>query len=105
MEPVTGWTEPARTILLHVLSPPAVTRNPTGAPPIREESPGHGRKAEEQEGWCRAFEEEKCREERRVRSEAEERTRTSWRGLGSRLSQSGTGGPERPGSRSSQSGT
>ncbi|KAJ1187137.1 hypothetical protein NDU88_003916 [Pleurodeles waltl] len=68
---------PARTIHLHVLSLSAVTRNPKRAPPIREEPPGHGRKAEEQKGWRRAFEVEKCRKERQVRNEDEERTRTT----------------------------
>ncbi|KAJ1157166.1 hypothetical protein NDU88_009881 [Pleurodeles waltl] len=55
--------EPARTILLHVLSLAAVTRYQTGSPPIREESPGHGGKAEARKGWRRA-----SRRGRRVRS-------------------------------------
>ncbi|KAJ1207810.1 hypothetical protein NDU88_003200 [Pleurodeles waltl] len=57
-----------------------------------EESPGHGGKMEEQEGWRREFKSRKCQEERRTRNEAEERQKPSRRG------------PERPGSCSSRPG-
>ncbi|KAJ1164867.1 hypothetical protein NDU88_005300 [Pleurodeles waltl] len=61
MFPVTGRTGPASTIPLHVLSLPAVNRNPTKIPPIREKQAGHSGKAEAQEDRHRAFEEERRR--------------------------------------------
>ncbi|KAJ1151314.1 hypothetical protein NDU88_004097 [Pleurodeles waltl] len=94
---VTGWPEPACTLFQHVLSLPVVNRNPTEAPPIREETPGHGGKTEEQEGWHWEFEERRSREERRTRNEMEERKKTLWREPQGR-------GPERPGSGSSPTG-